>query len=138
MKIRCICFSLFVGIVAFSCNTRQDRQNVNNIKIEDGLECRKSRFYFGDYSPQNKSIIPFSFEVRNVKDKAINISSVDVGCSCVHINSYPKSINPNSNAKIVGYIDLKNQRGHVSKPIFITTSSKKTLLLRIVGNVTQK
>ena len=104
--------------------------------MEDGLKCEVSRFHFGDVSLKDKNTTDFAFKIENTKSVKIDIASVDVGCECVHIKSYPKYIKPNVAAKIVGYVDLRKQHGHISKPIFVNTANKKVLLLRVVGNVT--
>lgn len=136
MKSNKILLTFFSLLLVFSCNSRRNDTYKNVARTEDGLKCNKSRFYFGDISLKNTKTIPFSFKIEDVKKRGTEISTVDVGCDCVHIKSYPKKLTPGTSGEIIGYIDLTNQRGHVSKPIFVSTSSKKTLLLRIVGNVT--
>ena len=131
-------FKLFFMTCAFLCACSPNDNNIqkNVIKTEDGLKCEKSRFYFGDVSSKDNNITKFTFKIKNTKNILIDITSVDVDCECIHVESYPKRIKPNVAANIVGYVDLRKQHGHISKPIFVNTANKKTLLLRVVGNVT--
>ena len=136
MKSNKILLTFFSLLLVFSCNSRRNDAYKNVARTEDGLKCDNSRFYFGDISLKDAKTVRFLFKIENVKKRGAEISTVDVGCECVHIKSYPKKLTPGATGEIIGYIDLTNQRGHVSKPIFVSTPGKKTLLLRIVGNVT--
>lgn len=129
-------FFLICAFFVCACTPKQNATPNNSIKMEDGLKCEVSRFDFGDVSLKSRDTTNFVFKIENTKNIKIDITSVDVGCECVHIKSYPKYIKPNATAKIVGYVDLRKQYGHISKPIFVNTANKKVLLLRVVGNVT--
>lgn len=73
--------------------------------------------------------------IMNMGDSLAKISSVEESCSCIHVEKFTRKIPPKQKGTIKGVVDIKKQKGHFSKPIFVNCSGDKVLLLRIIGDI---
>lgn len=125
-------FTFWGFVVMCSCKQHKVTPSMCD---KNPLEVLEPHYSFGEVSKSNKDTIQFSFVVENHSDKMISLDKIDVSCNCVKIDSKQKPLHPHSIVKINGYINLKNQLGHLSKAIFINYNNGNLLQLRVSGDV---
>lgn len=132
--------SLFVYITVFivvlSCNNHNKSSSTMEA-IQDSLIVSTPKHYnLGVLKKDvSDSIYTFKFEITNMKTDSIHINNVDVSCGCLFINSFPRKIAPGETNKLVGTINISQQRGHLSKAIFVNYDEDGLLILRIIGDI---
>ena len=128
---------IIIAILFISCNNYQpDSRNRGLDRTARAKVSVTNRYFdFGSVSKSQFKTIPFSFTVYNNTDSIIQIVKIDVACRCIVINEHNNALDPLDSIKIGGYIDLKNQRGHFNKCIYVNYGIDELLLLRIKGDV---
>ena len=122
----------FIG----SCTNNQEKSEYLSNRYGDALVCESPRYHIGEVSKSKQDNVEFTFKITNNSNKTINVSDVDVTCGCIHITEYKNIITPQNSFTLKGYVDLRKQYGHISKPIFIKYDNDNVLLIRVIGDIT--
>lgn len=133
--VRNVLYVLVAVLFICGCKEQNKSERVVQQRHVDNLVCDNTHFNFGDVSKKNKSFVDFSFVIMNMGDSLAKISSVEESCSCIHVEKFTRKIPPKQKGTIKGVVDIKKQKGHFSKPIFVNCSGDKVLLLRIIGDI---
>lgn len=132
MKMRLsIIETLLFCIIFCSCSHGQKAES----RLVSGLYVGQAYFDCGKMKKMEMRSKDFSFELENKSEKEIIIHDVDVSCPCVVIDKAPDKIASGASEKVVGHIDIENQGGKLSKPIFVNFDNGEVMLLRIIGEV---
>lgn len=130
---------LSMSIFGLSCN--KNREVITEPGKNDEVLCDSilsvdiKELNFGEIDKNNTPIIPFEFSIRNIGDCYVKIDKVDVSCSCVSVNDYPKQLIPGQTGILSGKVDLKNQKGHMRKSIFISYCDTCVVALKITSDI---
>lgn len=127
---------LFAIAFIVSCTDPRDKSEHLSKKYGDALSCDTPKYYIGEVSKTKQDNVEFIFKITNNSNKTINISDVDVTCGCIHITQYKNIITPQKSFILKGFVDLRKQYGHISKPIFIKYDNDNVLLIRVIGDIT--
>lgn len=133
MKFKLFVTSVFLQMVLLmSCsgNEHTGKYDFNGIYVENTC------FDCGDIKKSainNKKM--FTFQIKNNNKNDIIIHDVDVSCDCVVIEDTPKLVKAESVCTVKGYLNLTNQKGKLSKLIFVNLGNDEVILLKIIGNI---
>lgn len=136
--ISCIMLILLINMQSCTNQTKTAPQNPSfnsNYDSDSILKVSKDEINIGEINKNDKTSVKFAFELTNSSSSSIAINKVDVSCSCVKVNYFPKLINSKQSSKLTGEIDLKNQSGHVRKSIFVSFNDTCVKVLKIVADV---
>ncbi len=129
-------YIVFLFCVIFSiCFLLSCYRGNSSTKMVAGVSCEAPYVDFGSIDKKTTDSVPFVFELKNITGDTICISSVELGCNCVIIESYPLYLSPKGCDSIQGYIDITGQHGNLSKPIYVNIGKDELMILRIKGNV---
>lgn len=129
---------VLIFAIAFivSCTNSREKSESFSKKYGDALVCDNPRYNIGEVSKSKQDNAKFIFKITNNSNKTINISDVDVTCGCIYVAEYKNVITPQNSFVLKGFIDLRKQYGHISKPIFVKYNNDNVLLIRVVGDIT--
>ena len=120
---------LFVSCLVAACSSKHNSLAKSN---QGTIVCINSHYYGGNVERNDNASLPFSFELCNYQDTIIGIENVEPSCGCLHFTMTPREIRPKQKSTIKGYMELKGQRGHVSKSIFVTLDDGSVIQLRVI------
>lgn len=129
-KLKTLSVILFTILIMGCSGTKSDES-----RTVDGLYVEKAYIDCGLMKKSEKEEIKFVFHLKNIGKHSIRIHKVDVSCPCVHIEEIPKEIKAKEIKEIKGKVNIKNQYGKISKPIFVNFNTDQVMLLRIIGRV---
>lgn len=127
-----------VGLI--SCDGKKDLSNHENLnvylnKIDTLVSIEPTILSLGSIEPKSKNKVSFEFSMSNHHDSIIHINNVDVSCNCVTITSYPSLISPGETGDIKGFLNLKNQHGHLRKTIFVKYNNECIKTIKITADI---
>ncbi|MGG6545369.1 UNVERIFIED_CONTAM: DUF1573 domain-containing protein [Prevotella sp. 15_C9] len=121
----------FIIMTLYSCSENKNKTS----RIVESLHVENAYFDMGEIDKNLSTIQKFSFNLENIGNRTITIHSAKPSCGCVVVQEIPTRIPPKEIRKLQGYIDLKNQKGNLSKVIFVDFDKDKIMLLRVIGKV---
>lgn len=136
-------FAIFLTIALFelSCkNITGDTPSELGEQITTSLSfisIENKEYSIGEVNKSERLLVPFEYNLRNISDSIISINKVDVSCSCVKITDFPTQLSSGQSGIITGYIDLKNQIGHIRKSIFVSYCDSCVTILKISGDIVE-
>ena len=131
MNTRLFILSLIIGWLFIGCsgNGEKKSRSVGNMYVEQAY------FNCGEMNKSQTHIKNFHFVLENKGANVISIHNIDVSCGCVKIDSAPQTILPGKEEMISGHIDITNQSGKLTKPIYVNFDDNQVVLLRIIGRI---
>lgn len=121
----------FIIMTLYSCSENKNKTS----RIVESLHVENAYFDIGEIDKKRSNIQKFSFNLENIGNRDITIHSAKPSCECVVVQEAPIRISPKESRMLKGYIDLKNQKGKLSKAIFVDFDEDKVMLLRVIGKI---
>lgn len=138
-RVICLCVIMVLSLCMLSCsNGRPDTQHdKDEYKLISSslLSVDNKELNFGEINKSDKTIIPFTFTLRNDANSTIVIEKIDVSCGCVKIIGSPKTLESGQSGNLTGEIDLTNQSGHIRKSIFINYCDSCLTVVKVVADI---
>lgn len=117
------------------CIEGNPSQKGKNGHSMDSLLVRNSHLDIGKVSKSDGDYVNFTFELKNCGANVVVVNNIDVSCNCISLTKPTRPIRPNEWSKIVGRINITNQKGHLSKSMFVSYGNGKLLLLRVMAEI---
>lgn len=128
---------LLLFLQALSCQQPKN-QHASKPSEQDGkasLVAQTQKIDLGRLSKSEKDTIRFQFVLTNESDSSTVIHNIDVSCGCISLTYKAKPIPPKTSATLHGFVNIKNQEGHLSKAIFVNYGKGELLVLRVTADV---
>lgn len=134
----CILLSvlLFYGCNDSSLEIQSHAISTATLSMDDkNLSVTSNVLSLGEIKQNLLDTDTFIFKIKNIGDRVIYIDKIDISCQCVTVLFSPDSIRQGEMAEIKGCIDLRKQRGHIRKSIFVKFRHGALKVLKINADI---
>lgn len=115
-----------------SCDTNKSEKME---RIVSGIKVENYHYDLGKIQTSLCTQYPFYYSIQNITSRDVHIDSVEVSCSCLHIDHLPTELKEFQKDSIVGHIDVMDLKGKFSRSLYVNLNNGEVLLLRVTGIV---